>query len=78
MRWPEDLAIYRTHLRRLLDRIKAHHGEDATINVFPALPVSVGIETGRVRVPKADLPMIIYDRIPEGFVRMIKIRSSNS
>ncbi|RVH08713.1 SAVED domain-containing protein [Sinorhizobium meliloti] len=74
MRRPEDLAIYKTHLRRLFDRIKAHHGEDAVINVFPAVPVSVAIETGRARMPKADSPLIIYDRIPEkGFVSTIKI-----
>ncbi len=74
MRRHEDLAIYKTHLRRLFDRIKAHHGEDATINVFPALPVAVAIETGRVRMPKADLPLIVYDRMPQGgFVKTITI-----
>ncbi|RWC57898.1 MAG: SAVED domain-containing protein [Mesorhizobium sp.] len=74
MRRPEDLAIYKTHLRRLLDRIKAHHGEDASINVFPAVPVSVAVETGRTRMPKADLPLIIYDQSSQkGFVRTIKI-----
>lgn len=74
MRRLEDLAIYKTHLRRLFDRIKAHHGEDAVINVFPAVPVSVAVETGRARMPKADLPLIIYDQRPgKGFVPTIKI-----
>lgn len=74
MRRSEDLAIYKTHLRRLFDRIKAHHGEDAVINVFPAVPVSVAVETGRARMPKADLPLIIYDRIAEkGFLPTVKI-----
>ena len=74
MRRPEDLAIYKTHLRRLFDRIKAHHGEDVTINVFPVLPASAAVETGRIRMPKADLPLVIYDQKPEkGFERTIQI-----
>jgi hypothetical protein len=74
MRRQEDLAIYKTHLRRLLDRIKAHHGEGATINVFPVLPASAAVETGRTRMPKADLPLVIYDQRPgQGFARTIAI-----
>jgi hypothetical protein len=76
MRRQEDLAIYKTHLRRLFDRIKAHHGEDATISVFPVLPASVAVETGRTRMPKADLPLVIFDQKPEkGFVQTITIGS---
>lgn len=76
MRRQEDLAVYKTHLRRLLDRIKAHHGEDATINVFPVLPASIAIETGRARMPKADLPLAIFDQKPgAGFVPTIRIIS---
>lgn len=75
MRRPEDQSAFRTHLRRLLDRIKAVHGEDATINVFPALPNSVAVEVGRVWMPKADLPLTIYDqnRSVGGFVRTFRI-----
>jgi hypothetical protein len=74
MRRQEDLTIYKTHLRRLFDRIKAHHGEDVTINVFPVLPASAAVETGRIRMPKADLPLVIYDQKPEkGFERTIQI-----
>jgi len=76
MRRPDDLAIYKTHLRRLLDRIKAHHGEYSVINIFPAVPASIAIETGRARMPKADLPLVIYDQMREkGFVPTIKIGS---
>jgi hypothetical protein len=38
------------------------HGEHAVIHVFPALPVPAAVEVGRAWMPKADLPMIIYDR----------------
>jgi hypothetical protein len=62
MRRPEDLRSYRQILRDVFNRIKATHGEHATINVFPAVPVSVAVETGRVWMPKADLPLRIYDQ----------------
>ncbi|MYZ42505.1 SAVED domain-containing protein [Schauerella aestuarii] len=62
MRRPEDLVEFKRHLRLLFDRIKAFHGESATINIFPALPNSAAVEVGRVVMPKADLPLRIYDQ----------------
>ena len=74
MRYPEDLTEYRKQLRDLFDEIKAAHGQNASVNVFPAIPVSCAVETGRVRMPKADLPLIIYDQIPiTGFVSRLNI-----
>jgi hypothetical protein len=59
---PEHLSQFRTVLRQLLDRIKAEHGQESTLHIFPAAPVSVAIELGRVRMPKADMPWQIYDQ----------------
>lgn len=75
MRRPEDLVEFKRHLRRLLDRIKAVHGEKATINVFPAVPNSAAVEVGRVLMPKADLPLRIYDqnRSVGGFIPTLTI-----
>ena len=77
MRRPDDLVEFKRHLRRLFDRIKAVHGENAVINVFPALPNSAAVEVGRVRMPKADLPLQIYDqnRSVGGFIPTLKITS---
>ena len=77
MRRPDDLVEFKRHLRRLFDRIKAVHGENAVINVFPALPNSAAVEVGRVRMPKADLPLHIYDqnRSVGGFIPTLKIAS---
>jgi hypothetical protein len=61
MRYPEDLVEFRRAMRRLFVDIKAQHGSDAIIHVFPAVPVSVAIEVGRVWMPKADLPFTVYD-----------------
>jgi hypothetical protein len=55
-------AVFRVVIRRLMDRIKAVHGEQATIHVFPAIPVAASVELGCVIMPKADLPVLIYDQ----------------
>ncbi|OAM76179.1 SAVED domain-containing protein [Devosia elaeis] len=75
LRRPEDLAEFRRLLRSALNRIKAVHGEAKTINVFPALPVSAAVEVGRVWMPKADLPLRIYDqnRVLGGFAPTVDI-----
>lgn len=74
LRSPEDQAAFRRLLRRLLDRIKAVHGEGQTIHVFPALPASLAVDLGRVWMPKADLAMTIYDNNrTAGFVPAITL-----
>lgn len=76
MRYNEDLSAFRKILRSQLSAIKSTCGEDVVINVFPAVPVSAAVELGRVWMPKADLPMIIFDqsRGVGGFVPRIEIR----
>jgi hypothetical protein len=46
----------------LFDEIKAVHGEDAVLSIFPALPVSAAVEVGRVWMPKSDLPLQVSDQ----------------
>lgn len=58
----EQLSRFRHVFRKMLDDIKNRHGRDALIHLFPAIPVSIAIEVGRVWMPKADLPILIYDR----------------
>jgi hypothetical protein len=58
----EQLILFRQKFRQLLDRIKAIHGQDTVLHLFPAVPVSVAVEIGRVWMPKADLPFRIYDQ----------------
>jgi hypothetical protein len=74
LRSPEDQAAFRRLLRRLLDRIKALHGEGQMIHVFPALPASLAVDFGRVWMPKSDLAMTIYDNNrTAGFVPAITL-----
>ena len=44
-----------------MDRMKFRHGEQALIHVFPAMPVALAVDFGRIIMPKADLPLRIYD-----------------
>ena len=71
----DQLSELRRILRTLLDRVKAVHGQTTPVHIFPALPVSVAVELGRVRMPKADSPWRIYDQINArgGFVDALSI-----
>jgi SMODS-associated and fused to various effectors sensor domain len=74
VRCPQDQAAFRAGLRSLFDQIKAQHGPDRMIHVFPALPVSLAVETGRVWMPKADLTLQVYDQIrDQGFLPALAI-----
>lgn len=74
VRCPEDQVAYRQMLRSLFDAIKARHGDIVPIHVFPALPASLAVETGRVWMPKADPELRVYDQQREkGFVPALTI-----
>lgn len=59
----DQIVQFRQLLRPLLDRIKAIHGQTTTLHVFPAAPLSIAVEFGRLRMPKADMPLRIYDQV---------------
>jgi hypothetical protein len=71
----QQLQRFRELMRGLLDEIKARHGEEALIHVFPAVPVAIAVEMGRVLMPKADLPLRIYDenKVLGGFVHALDL-----
>jgi hypothetical protein len=67
---------FRRFLRTALDMIKSAHSQASELHVFPAMPVSLAVEVGRVRMPKADLPLKVYDedRNAGGFREALQIR----
>lgn len=69
---------FRKAMRPLLDQIKSAHGEKATIHVFPAMPVSLAVDFGRVLNAKSDLPVTVYDENKKlgGFVKALSINST--
>ena len=48
------------------------------LHVFPAMPIATAIELGRVWMPKADMPLIIYDEntANSGFFKAIEISNT--
>jgi hypothetical protein len=74
-----QLSAFRDTARRTLDQIKASHGERAAIHVFPAVPVSVAVDFGRIIMPKADLPLRIYDenKSKGGFAHALDLDAAN-
>jgi hypothetical protein len=60
----EDLSLLRKEVRIVLVEVKSTHGKRAIISAFTALPVLTAVEAGRAWIPKADLPLGIYDQQP--------------
>lgn len=71
----EQAQAFRSAVRKLMDRIKARHGQGATIHLFPAMPVALAVDLGRVVMPKADLPIWLHDenRSQGGFSKAIEL-----
>lgn len=57
-----QLSMMRSIIRKLMVLINDVHGATTPLSVFPAMAVSCSIEMGRARMPKADMPWIIYDQ----------------
>ena len=57
-----QLSMMRSIIRKLMVLIKDVHGATTPLSVFPAMAVSCSIEMGRARMPKADMPWILYDQ----------------
>ncbi len=57
-----QLSMMRSIVRNLMVRIKKFHGILAPLSIFPAMAISCSVEMGLARMPKADMPWIIYDQ----------------
>jgi hypothetical protein len=73
-----QLSMMRSIIRKLMVLIKDVHGSTTSLSVFPAMAVSCSIEMGRARMPKADMPWIIYDQNnkEKKFIKAIRIGDS--
>jgi len=57
-----QLSMMRSIIRRLMVLIKDAHGSTTPLSIFPAMAVSCSVEMGRARMPKADMPWVLYDQ----------------
>lgn len=76
----QQARSFRQQMRGMMDRIKFRHGEKEIVHVFPAMPVCLAVEFGRILMPKADLPLRIYDenKILGGFIHALDINSGTN
>lgn len=68
---------FSSEARRLLNHIKHKYNAQTPIHIFPAMPVAAAIELGRVWMPKADMPLVIYDEntANSGFFKALEIKN---
>jgi len=71
----EDFSIA---IRQLFNQIKAKYDAQTPIHIFPAMPIAKAVELGRVWMPKADMPLYLYDQNTAngGFTKAIEIVNS--
>lgn len=76
MRSRAQLSMFRTKMRKLIARIAEKHGQSIPLSIFPCMPASCAVELGRVRMPKADMPWIVYDQNNKAgkFIKAVCIR----
>lgn len=69
----KDLQNYRKVIRQVFEKIKDKYGRDCEINIFPAMPIAIAIETGRCWMKKTDPILNIFDE-RNGFKNVLKIQ----
>ena len=70
-----QLSDFRRICRKLMVAISTKHGIETELAIFPAMPVACAVDFGRIRMPKAEMPWMIYDQNKRlgGFVPAIRI-----
>lgn len=68
-----QIEKYKQKIREVYEIIKDKYGRDCEISVFPAMPISIAIETGRCWMKKAHPNLIIYDE-KKGFKKALEIK----
>jgi hypothetical protein len=70
-----QLSMFRHEMRKLMVNIKSRHGNTTPLHIFPVMPASCAVELGRIRMPKADMPWVIYDHSNDlgKFIKTIEI-----
>ena len=62
LRSEAQLSEFRTKVRKLFVDLRDAHPAAKEILIFPVMPVACAVELGRVRMPKADLPWVVFDQ----------------
>ena len=75
VRSPLQIAAFDSIARSVYDAINFKYSQQTALHVFPAMPNSIAVQFGRSRLPKVDLPMVIYDnhKATNGFAKALTI-----
>jgi hypothetical protein len=75
-----QLSKFRETARRLMVEIALKHGQQSPLAIFPAMPVAAAVELGRIRMPKADMPWVIYDHNNKtrSFIKALEITGGSA
>lgn len=70
-----QVSMFRETMRKLIAKIQAEHSTAVDLKLFPAMPVTCAVELGRIRMPQADLPWVIYNqsRKHQKFIQTITV-----
>ncbi len=68
----KDIEAYRKAIFAVYEKIKDKYGRNCKINIFPAMPIAIAIETGRAWMKKSHPKLIIYDE-KNGFKKCLEI-----
>ncbi len=73
-----QLQDFKASVQHLFNTIKVKYNAQTPLHIFPAMPIATAIELGRVWMPKADMPLIIYDEntVNKGFSKALEIVNS--
>ena len=71
----KQLSEFREVSRNLMVRIAEIHGIKTPMSIFPSMPLACAVDFGRIRMPKAEMPWVIYDQNNRvsAFVRALEI-----
>ncbi|WP_312172257.1 SAVED domain-containing protein [Chryseobacterium sp.] len=72
----KQIIDFGNKMKEAFREIKRIHGQNTVLNVFPAMPISLAVQLGRVWMPKADLSMKIFDQnfALGGFIEALEIK----
>jgi SMODS-associated and fused to various effectors sensor domain len=75
LRSRRQAQAFREQMRQLMNQMKTIHGETVLLHVFPAMPVALAVDFGRILMPKADLSLRIYDENKQlgGFIHALDV-----
>ncbi|MBL4653915.1 MAG: HNH endonuclease [Flavobacteriales bacterium] len=74
----KQLQEFSIKIREILNGIKSKYNAQTPLHIFPTMPIATAIELGRVWMPKADMPLKIYDEntANSGFFEALEINNT--